>query len=132
MPTIERGQHVSVLGETGTGKTYWAQHYLAKERRVIVVDTEEGYDFKEKEWRPVTLSQLDHSGVLQHEDRAFHFAFRPRDGEEEADVESLCQLVLKKGRNLIVYFDEITDYSDANRCGPWLKKMFRKARKRQH
>lgn len=127
---IELGQHALLLGETGAGKTYWARDYLRKCRRVLVVDTKDGLDFPPKEWPVVSLDGLKRSGVLTQEDRAFHWAFRPTPTNEEADVEALCYLLLKKARNMIVYFDEITDYSDANRCGPWLKQMFRKSRGR--
>ncbi len=131
MPTIERGEHVSILGETGSGKTFWARDYLSRERRVLVVDTEEGFDFSPKEWPPVSLKWLEHTDVLKNESRNFHLAFRPRDNIEVEDVEALCALLLKRGQNLIAYFDEVTDYSSANFCGPWLKKMFRKSRKRR-
>jgi hypothetical protein len=128
---VELGQHTSVLGETGAGKTYWSRDTLEKARRVLVVDTEEGFDFSPKDWEVVTLDQLKRSSALGDASKPFHWAFRPRPGMEEEDVDALCVLLIKRARSMWVYFDEVTDYSDASTCPPALKLLFRKGRKRR-
>jgi DNA helicase HerA-like ATPase len=132
MTAWQLGQHWAVFGVTGAGKTYWTLHtVLERSRRVLVVDTKYGDDFKPDQWPPVTLDWLQQSKVLRDTSKAFHLAFRPRFDSKEADVEALSRLLMREGRAMIVDFDEITDYSSASKVGPCLKELFRKSRSHQ-
>ena len=124
---VNKGEHLAVLGTTGSGKTFAVRNtYLPPWQRIIVVDTEE-YDFQD--FPKVTVKQAINLGKSD-------YAFAVRvvlSADREADeplVKELCTGLLKKGHDLVVYWDEVTDLADATQIPPPLRQLIRKARKR--
>lgn len=125
---IRRGEHVVVLGVTGSGKTYWVLHTLIPAwSRVIVVDTED-YDF-------TSLPEvgIDRALSLARGDKAFKVrigARGDRGPEDAALMEHLGRGLLRDGHDLLLVFDEVTDFGDAAGLPRPLRSLVRKSRKR--
>ena len=122
---INLGEHITVVGITGTGKTYFSRNALLPIfQRVLVIDTEE-YDFED-------FPIVKQSSIGQLVKTDYRFAAKvvlsPEDTEE---IEDICLTLLKHGHDMVVYIDEITDFSDAHRIPKMLKALIRKARKRK-
>jgi DNA helicase HerA-like ATPase len=120
---IPLGQHFTVVGSTGTGKTFLAINgILPKFQRIIVIDSEEGYDFGDfprvSPNRAVALSKSEYAFFVRVE------------LESEEEVEKFAAELLKHGHDLVLWIDEITDWADARRVPPELRKLIRKGRKR--
>ena len=124
------GEHIVVLGATGSGKTYWCRGTLVPLwSRVIVVDTEE-YDYN----RLPAVSPSKAVALARSKDKAFRVrvVFNGDGGEKDAnDLTVLCKGLLKGGHDTLVVFDEVTDFSDAQSIPPSLRSLVRKARKRR-
>ena len=121
---IETGQHVSIVGTTGSGKTYFAKNALLPlYSRIIVVDTED-YDFADF---PAVSSKK--ALRLAKSDYRFHVRVRfPPKADDTLD--DLCNGLLEVGHDLAVYFDEVTDFSTPAVIPDSLRGLIRKARKR--
>ncbi len=125
---FEAGQHMVVLGRTGSGKTYWIRETLIPTwRRAIVVDTEQ-MDYER-------LPAVSLRSALRYAkgDKAFHVRVLARGDHSEADlamIDDLCYGLLEVGHDVLVVFDEATDFSDAHRIPESLRGLVRKARKR--
>ena len=124
---IKAGEHISVLGITGSGKTYFADNgILPLYTRIIVIDTE-GLQFEHHKRVSVNTALRLSKGNTR-----FHVRIE-MSGDFEQDsgqVNRLCEGLLKHGHDLAIYFDETTDYSDAAYIPPRLQQLIRKARKR--
>jgi hypothetical protein len=119
---INYGQHVSMVGQTGSGKTFAARNcWLVPFRRIIVVDTEE-YDFSD--FPQVSVKK---AAALAAGDKDFVVRVVPKGID---DVTELCDLLLARAHAVAVYFDEVTDYSNASMIPDSMLKLIRKARKR--
>ena len=124
---LQKGEHMAVLGTTGSGKTFAVRNtYLPPWQRVVVIDTEE-MDFndfpKVSVSRAIALGKSDYAFAV----RVVLSADRKAD---EPAVAQLCKGILKSGHDLVIYFDEFTDLSDANQILPPIRQLIRKARKR--
>lgn len=93
---------------------------------MLVVDSEEGYDFKADKYQVVTIQNLGKS-ITKAKGKPFHWAVR---ANSEADLDAIAQIVLDKGRNLVLCIDEISDWSTAQHISPTVRQLIRKARKR--
>lgn len=124
------GEHIVVLGATGSGKTYWCRETLSPLwTRVIIVDTEE-YDYQKLPAVGVGKALA----LAKSDDKAFRVrvVFRGDYGEEDhANMASLCNGLLKSGHDTLIILDETTDFCDANYIPPPLRSLIRKARKRK-
>ena len=131
------GEHIGFLGSTGSGKTHRYRSTVEPVfPREIVVDTE--YDLRERSSFDFDdLPEVKGTGVAVGKaidwagDKAFRWRWHPDPNDIAGSVEILCQHLLMKGRDMVVYFDEISDYSSALVAGNWLKQMPRKGRKRR-
>jgi DNA helicase HerA-like ATPase len=124
---INSGEHVVVLGSTGSGKTFFCRNALLPAfSRIIVLDPED-YDFTD--WPRVSVKQ-----ALKLAKSDYSFAVRiVLSGNPETDqpiADELNRGLLKDGHDLVVYYDEISDLSDAHKIPPTLRALIRKARKR--
>ncbi len=124
------GEHLVVLGATGSGKTYWCLETLIPLwNRVIVVDTEE-YDYNNLP----AVSVGKAVALAGSKDKAFRvrvvFA-GDKSPEDEIKLTNLCQGLLTKGHDCLIVFDEATDFSDAQSIPFALRSLVRKARKRK-
>jgi len=122
---INLGEHITTVGVTGTGKTYFARNaILPIFQRVLVIDTEE-YDFEDF---PI-VKQSAIAGLVKTDYRfAVRVIMEPDDIES---IEDICTTLLKYGHDMTVYFDEVTDFSDSHTIPKKLKALIRKARKRK-
>ena len=135
---ITLGEHVVLLGETGSGKTeFFKRHLAPKLRRLLIVDTEE--------------RQFNNVPVLHRKDplkiaraipmdltKGFRWRVVPpptRDAGVEY-LDGLFEGLVSRWRGealakMAVYIDEGTDFSDAHSIGEWFAAAFRKLRKRE-
>ncbi len=126
MVKLKPGEHYMIIGSTGSGKTYFAKKVLLPPwPRVLVIDTEnmQFEDYKElKTTADKVISKLP-------KDKAFRFRYVP-EIEWKEELEVISQDLLLTGRNMVIYIDEVTDFSDAHVIGPEFSALVRKARKR--
>ena len=124
---IKLGEHMTLIGMTGSGKTYFAKNgILPAFNRLIIFDTEE-MDFPEFKAVSVKDAIKLSKGATQFYVRVIGT------GKYDADismVDELCYGLLKSGHGTAIYFDEITDYSDSHSVPDSLQALIRKARKR--
>lgn len=124
---IKRGQHSTVLGNVGSGKTFFTRNgLLPPSPRIIVLDSEED-DYPD--FPAVSVKR-----ALRLAASEYAFVVRvPTTGLRETDeqtVETLCEGLLKKGHDLTLAIEEATDYSDASYIPPYLRALMRRARHR--
>ena len=124
---IKRGQHCTVLGNIGSGKTFFNRNgLLPPSSRIIVLDSEED-DYPDFPAvgveKAVRLAKSNYSFVV----RVPTTGVREND---EALLESLCMGLLKSGHDLTLLIEEATDYSDASYIPPYLRALMRRARHR--
>lgn len=135
---IARGQHLSVLGINGSGKSFGVRNaYLPLFQQIIVADTEEA-DFED-------FPTVSAKRAVKLANSKYAFAVKvPFSGSmSESDMErldELCYGVLRRPKDgatstsdlpaVCVYFDEITDFSDPSTIPHSLKALIRKGRKR--
>lgn len=120
---IDEGQHLMVMGVTGSGKTYWVQHELLPSYpRVLVVDTED-YDFAN-----MPRVSTKRAVQLATGDRPFgaRVVVNPF-----ADLSQLWEGLVKRGHDLLIYIDEVTDFGRPGRLEEGIITLARKARKRR-
>ena len=91
---INLGEHITVTGITGTGKTYFTRNaILPIFQRVFVIDTEE-YDFEDF---PV-VKQSAIAGLVKTD---YRFAVRTvMSPEDVEDIEDVSATLLKYGRRV--------------------------------
>ena len=119
---INLGEHMTVVGITGSGKTYFVRNaILPSFQRILVIDTED-YDFDD----------FPNVKILRHVVSGnYRFAARMLIEPDADALEPICNTLLKYGHDICVYVDEITDFSDSHRIPVALKALIRKARKRR-
>ena len=121
---LEAGQHISVLGTTGSGKTFFVRNaILPVYDRVLVVDSED-YDFPDfpavSVPKALRLAKSDYSFYVR-------VVVAPSETDKLSD---LCRGLLAGGHDLAVYIDEITDWTTPTTIPDDLRNLIRKARKR--
>lgn len=123
---IKAGQHFSVIGMTGAGKTFRVKNErLPLYDRIIIVDSE-GWRDKDKTDFP-EFPVVSVARALKLAKSKYRFAVRIVPNTVN-DVEALCQGLLAHGHDLVVYFDEVTDYSTPSIIPPQMLRLIRKAR----
>ena len=128
MIEIRKGEHVGLVGTNGSGKTYYFRHVFEPNlRRLIVIDTEE------RQFNDLPVLKGDPMKIIKKlpDDRYFRLRWIPTASSEIEDMELFAQSLIYFGDDLQIYIDELTDFSSANSIRPWLKSLFRKARKRK-
>lgn len=124
---VGNGEHLGMIGTTGSGKTYFfKKQFMPNLNRLIVVDTEE------RQFNDLPVIKGDPMKFIRKlpNDRYFRFRWIPNPSTQPDDMETLSEASIEYGNNFAIYIDELTDFSSANVMGPWLKSLFRKARKR--
>lgn len=130
------GEHFTAVGSTGAGKTELVKSaILPRRRRFIIVDSKArrdgtSLDFQEKAFKKCSVKTAVR---LAHGDKNFRLRIPLPSGDAGFDlVEELADGLLKharkSGAKLLVYFDEVTDVSDAWTVGPMLEGLVRKGR----
>ena len=128
MIEIKKGEHVGLIGTTGSGKTYYFRHVFEPEtNRLIVIDTEE------RQFNDLSVLKGDPFKIVKKlpDDKNFRLRWTPTVSQEVDDMEAFAQSLIYFGYDLQIYIDELTDFSTATSMKPWLKSLFRKARKRK-
>jgi len=128
MIEIKKGEHVGLIGTTGSGKTYYFRHvFEPATTRLVVIDTEE------RQFNDLPVLKGDPFKIVKKlpDDRNFRLRWIPAVSQETDDMESFAQSLIYFGNDLQIYVDELTDFSTATSMKPWLKSLFRKARKRK-
>ena len=121
---IKSGQHLSVLGITGSGKTYAVKNaILPTFSRGIIVEGED-MDFNE-------FPRVDVRTAVRLAMSKYRFFVRtePRNA---AELDDLCNglLSINVANPTVIDFDEITDYSTPSIIPDSLLGLIRKSRKR--
>lgn len=121
---IDVGQHVSIVGITGAGKTFYAKNALLPTfERLIIVDTED-YDFTEFARVSVPVAVR-----LAKSPYRFAVTVEPQ-GADELDAFCNGLLDIPTPDSLGIYWDEVTDFSTASIIPNSLLSLIRKSRKR--
>ena len=124
---IERGQHVVVLGSTGSGKTYFVRNCLLPLfDRVLIFDSED-MDFTD--FPTLSLWQVKR---FSRSNYRFYgkIVLTGKLDLDEPVIEEVCDALLAHGHDMAVYIDEVTDFSDARSIPDPLRALIRKGRKR--
>ncbi len=124
---LNTDEHIGLIGSTGSGKTYWFSHaILPSLSRVLIVDTEN------MEFENIQIAKSDPERLVKAipKDKPFRWRWIPSPTEEKEDLDLLSRELIRRGHNMTLYIDELTDFSDAHSISPWFKALFRKARKR--
>src|SRR5437016_5326049 len=128
---IKMGEHLVLLGTNGSGKTYFFRHVIEPEfDRLLVVDTED------REFSDLKLIQTRNGDTVAKaipRDKKFRWRWVPPPTEEVEQMDNLSNRLLDREEceGMTLYIDEATDFADAHTISPWLKALFRKARKRR-
>lgn len=125
---IDPGHHWLIIGETGAGKTFWAQNWLLPRfRRQIVVDTEE-LEFDDRIWKPVSIPTAVR---LAKSEKAFRVRIPMDVGDAgQQQYEELSRGLLDKGHDLLLFTDEYADFTEGNYAEQENLRLTRKSRKR--
>ena len=132
MPDVKLGEHSLIIGTTGAGKTYFFQKFAKGWKRVLVIDTEDGYDFTEKNWH--ILNGADECVRYLYEFTNSTKPFRAScrlNSHDNVGLDKICRYLLEHMTNMLFYVDEVTDFSDPHYISPDFEKLIRAARKRR-
>ncbi len=125
---IEWGQHITVVGTVGSGKTFFNRNaILPAYSRAIILDSEED------DYADFPMVSVERALALAKSDYAFIVRV-PTEGVLQLDedtLESLCRGLLQKGHELLLLIEECTDYSDTQYIPPYLRSLMRRARHRK-
>lgn len=135
---VTLGEHVVLLGETGSGKTEtFKRQFMPKLRRLLIVDSEE------RQFNDIPeLRRNDGHKVARVIPRDLTKGFRwrvvppPTRADGIQYLEDLMEGLVNRWSGealgkMAVYIDEGTDFSDAHSIGEWFGAAFRKLRKRE-
>jgi energy-coupling factor transporter ATP-binding protein EcfA2 len=124
---IQMGEHAVAIGQTGSGKTFFVKNgILPAYNRIIVLDTEE---LQFDEFPAVTVSKAISLAKSNYSFYVRIVMHGNMDDDAEA-LDELCRGLLDYGHDLVIYIDEITDFSTPNSIPSSLLSLIRKARKR--
>ena len=124
---IQIGEHAVAIGQTGSGKTFFIKNgVLPAYNRIIVLDTEE---MQFNEFPAVSINK---ALSLARSNYSFYVrVIMYGNIEEDAEaLDDLCRGLLDYGHDLVLYIDEITDFSTPTSIPSSLLSLIRKARKR--
>ncbi len=115
---IKSNDRVFVLGQTGSGKSYFAQNMLYPAFKRIVA-----HDYK---WEMNVQGRITHNplDIMKHS----RIIYRPVDGSIE-DFDMLCKTIFQIG-NIMLYVDECAPFSGANMIPIWYGNLMRMGRSR--
>lgn len=127
------GQHMGLVGSTGGGKTYWAKHFLLPRfNRVLVVDSEQ---MEFDDYRLLKIGsespRVLKASIPRDVKKGFHWRISPPRAAKPQWMEGIAAALLDiTDSHMVVYIDEVTDFSDAQWIGDMMKELVRKGRKR--
>ena len=127
------GEHTGLIGTTGSGKTYYAKHaVLPYYRRVVVLDTKQ-QDFNEPRYKLMRRGEGAHVATrIPRDDKPFLLRIVPPAGEKREWIDEFClQLLAYKDLRMVLYFDEVTDFADAQRIPEFMQELARTSRAMQ-
>ena len=125
---ITLGEHVLIVGSTGSGKTYFWKHGLSRSfSRSLVVDTK-GIDFDDLP--PIRRKDPYHvAKAIPHDTRkAFRWRWTPTRTQDVAEMEELSRGLLDRVASLGLYVDEVTDFQSAQYIAPQFRALVQKGR----
>ena len=136
--TIKTDEHVFICGMTGTGKSFFAEAYLANYEYVIKLDSKGEYDERKKKglnpWRGLKEG-VDFEMVRHLEQLPFcecpKIIYCP--AEEEADDEEFIDEFFRfcyERENTMVWVDELMSVASASRCPHYLRIICTRGRSR--
>lgn len=109
VPDIRAGQHVAIVGPTGSGKTTLARVFLESRPYVVVIDSKGELDWPG--WKitsnPDVISQVEASKII----------YRPPYATLQEDVSELFLMIYEQG-GWTVFVDEV--YSLGRRMGEYI------------
>lgn len=124
---IKWGEHCTVLGNIGSGKTFFNRNgLLPLYDRIVVVDSEpDDYpDFpKVSVKKAIDLAKSRYEFVV-------HVPTQGAIELDEPTIEALSWGLVKKGSKLCLLLEEVTDYSNASYIPPYMRSLIRRARHR--
>lgn len=133
---IPMDEHVLIVGQTGCGKTYLTEIYLANVPSMVIkldVKLEALYNLKQNKtlWHGLNNEDVQ---IIQSLEELPHvekdrIIYCPNANEMEFDYyNSLCEWVYTKG-DCILWIDELMSICpSANQCLPWLKILYTRGR----
>jgi DNA helicase HerA-like ATPase len=123
---LSLGEHGTIVGTTGSGKTEWAKSLLLPSTgRGIIIDTEDGYDFSPSRFRTVSLET---SVRLGRSSRPFMVRVDMDRFDPRAE-DYFTQLL--NVHDTVIYVDEANDFSDGHEHVSAYLNLLRKSRKRR-
>ena len=122
---IRMGQHLSVVGQTGAGKSYFVRNAVlpAFPRNLVIDSTEDDFsDFPAVSLKTaVKLAKSDYAFDVRV---VFDFTHAERFEPFWADL-------LSNGHDVVIYCDEVADLASVSAIPPTLLQLIRKARHRK-
>lgn len=97
------GEHVAIMGTTGSGKSVLARHLLSTLKRAVIIDPK--FEWKAEGWkRKLALPRFE---------KEFNLIWRPPQISKAVDMRlaDLLDRALKKGK-LTIYVDELQSLTD--------------------
>lgn len=111
-----------VLGQPGTGKSYWVKKHLQKVQNVFIYDMMHEYG---------EYGQIVHSVAAARAafaDGARRVVYQPLD-DPDAEFEPVCEFVYRCLRNVVFVVDEVHNFVSSGMIGKWFRKLVREGRK---
>ncbi len=127
---VKMGEHLVLLGTNGSGKTeFFRRVILPKTNRLLVVDTEER---QFNDLQAVKTPSGDKVARAIPKGKPFRWRWVPPPTREVEEMDNLCNRLLarKEAEHMVLYIDELTDFTDAHFISPWFRAAARKSRKR--
>ncbi len=133
--TFPYGEHATCVGSTGSGKTFMVKNaILPRHNRFIVWDSESDVNGSSYDFSEPAFIKADHKKAARIAAGKKNFRLRvpAKTGEQGTeDLEEFCHDILYGGaHDVLIYIDEVTDFSDAWTMGDNLQALVRKGRKR--
>lgn len=119
---IKSNQRVTVIGKTGSGKSYWTKKVIPQFKRVLLYDPK--HEHKKDFPNAKVTSRLGKVQRWIKEDK-FFIIYQPFDISPE-QFNELCKSVFKRG-NMVLILDEVENLGD---FVSWHEKIIRMGRTR--